>query len=571
MHIEISINAEPSNYRHIKTDGLKVKYSVSGDRILRYYIDFRHTALNVHKVVSAPEISILQNKVDTLMASWDKKYEAHKKKESLTEGKKAAENIVVENEAKRNQLRHILYHTLEINDEVDWEILKNHSKFKKEKFPEPRPKNPPILEEPTLRKIGIFQILFGQRERIELENKKAKLEHEKLQEKREKKIKLKLERWRKRLKEWNEIQSKKKEEFIEKIKEENAKVDALKTAWSNGSEEAVVEHANIVLENSTYENFNSKEFDIQYNSESKTLLVEYLLPPPNKLPTVKNVRFIVSTGELKETHISAKDKKNLFDHVCYQICLRTIHELFEADTYEHIKIIVFNGSVKYIDKATGNDVHSIILSLMVNREEFLAINLSNIEPKLCFKNLKGVSASSLIGLTPIAPIMQLDKEDRRFIDSRHIKLGDDGATNLAAMDWEEFEHLVREIFGKEFSSRGGEVKITQSSRDGGVDAIAFDPDPISGGKTVIQAKRYSKTVGVAAVRDLYGTTMNEGANKGILITTSNFGPDAYKFASDKPLTLMTGGHLLHLLEKHGIKAKIDLKEARQILGLKGSE
>jgi restriction system protein len=64
-----------------------------------------------------------------------------------------------------------------------------------------------------------------------------------------------------------------------------------------------------------------------------------------------------------------------------------------------------------------------------------------------------------------------------------------------------------------FSRSGGEVKVTRASRDGGVDAIAFDPDPIRGGKIVIQAKRYTNTVEVSAVRDLYGTVVNEGAIK----------------------------------------------------------
>ncbi|RKJ10548.1 restriction endonuclease, partial [Butyricicoccus sp. 1XD8-22] len=111
----------------------------------------------------------------------------------------------------------------------------------------------------------------------------------------------------------------------------------------------------------------------------------------------------------------------------------------------------------------------------------------------------------------------------------------------------------------------GEVKITQASKDGGVDAVAFDPDPIRGGKIVIQAKRYTNVVGVSAVRDLYGTVMNEGATKGILVSTADYGPDAYNFAKDKPLTLLNGNNLLHLLQKHGHKAKIDLKEAKKIL------
>lgn len=81
--------------------------------------------------------------------------------------------------------------------------------------------------------------------------------------------------------------------------------------------------------------------------------------------------------------------------------------------------------------------------------------------------------------------------------------------NLASMDWDDFEQLIRELFEKEFSSTGGEVEVTRASRDGGVDAVAFDPDPIRGGKIVIQAKRRTATVGVAAVRDLFGTVMAE--------------------------------------------------------------
>jgi restriction system protein len=137
------------------------------------------------------------------------------------------------------------------------------------------------------------------------------------------------------------------------------------------------------------------------------------------------------------------------------------------------------------------------------------------------------------------------------------------------MDWEEFEQLIRELFEKEFKQAGGEVKITQASRDGGVDAVAFDPDVIRGGKTVIQAKRYTNTVGVSAVRDLYGTVLNEGASKGILVTTSDYGPDSYSFAKGKPLVLLNGANLLNLLAKHGHKAKIDLKEAKKMLNEKG--
>lgn len=92
---------------------------------------------------------------------------------------------------------------------------------------------------------------------------------------------------------------------------------------------------------------------------------------------------------------------------------------------------------------------------------------------------------------------------------------------------------------------GLETRLTRSSRDDGVDVVACDQRPVLGGKVVIQAKRYCKTVGVSAVRDRYGTMMNEGANKGILVSTSGYGNDAFNFAKDKPIELIDGARLLY--------------------------
>jgi restriction system protein len=130
--------------------------------------------------------------------------------------------------------------------------------------------------------------------------------------------------------------------------------------------------------------------------------------------------------------------------------------------------------------------------------------------------------------------------DARFIDQTDLVSGLSSAPNLMDLTPGEFEILVANLFGQ----MGLESKLTRSSKDGGVDCIAYDKRPILGGKVVIQAKRYRHTVGVSAVRDLYGTMMNEGANKGILVTTSGYGPDAFNFASDKPIELIDGGGLL---------------------------
>ena len=371
----------------------------------------------------------------------------------------------------------------------------------------------------------------------------------------------KIDKWNNEVKKWEE----EKKSYLYKQNQYNIKIDSLKEKYQSKEKEAIEEYCDLVLNNSQYPDSFPQNFELEYNEESKILLIEYSMPPKDVFPRIKEVKFIKARNELKESYISESILNKMFDEAMYKITLRTIHELFEADTIDAINAINFNGWIKSINKGTGKLENTCILSILAKKDEFLDINLEHVDPKICFKNLKGIGSSKLSGITPIKPIMQLDKSDRRFVDSYNVVNDVDTSTNLAAMNWEDFEHLIRELFEKEFSVNGGEVKVTQASRDGGVDAIAFDPDPIRGGKIVIQAKRYTNTVGVSAVRDLYGTVVNEGATKGILVSTADYGPDAYNFAKDKPLTLLNGGNLLHLLQKHGHEAKIDLKEAKLIL------
>ncbi|MGC2111668.1 MAG: restriction endonuclease [Candidatus Korobacteraceae bacterium] len=327
---------------------------------------------------------------------------------------------------------------------------------------------------------------------------------------------------------------------------------------------ALHEYWETVLSNSEYPDTFPRSFLIEYLSESRTLIVEYALPSIACLPSVKEVKYIQARSSFQETAVSQAWLNKTYDELLYQIALRTLHELFQSDEAGALDGVVFNGWVNSVDKATGQDVNACILSIQVNKAEFMAVNLAQVEPKACFKKFKGVSAAKLTELTPVRPVLQLNKEDRRFISPYEVAGSLDSSSNIAAMDWQDFENLIREIFEKEFSQNGGEVKITQASRDGGVDAVAFDPDPIRGGKIVIQAKRYTNTVSVSSVRDLYGTVLNEGAMKGILVTTADYGRDAFEFAKDKPLTLISGNELLYLLQKHGHRVRIDLQEARRL-------
>ena len=161
-----------------------------------------------------------------------------------------------------------------------------------------------------------------------------------------------------------------------------------------------------------------------------------------------------------------------------------------------VQIATFNGYVKTIDLATGNDIQPYLISARTTREQFQNINLARIDKKVCLRNL-GAHVSQQPGeMLPVKPIINFNMVDKRFVEQSDILNEIDTRQNLMELNPFEFENLVSNLFSK----MGLETKQTRSSKDGGVDAIAYDQRPILGGKVVIQAKRYKDTVGVAAVR-----------------------------------------------------------------------
>jgi len=369
--------------------------------------------------------------------------------------------------------------------------------------------------------------------------------------------------WENSYKTTHDVWKRNKQQFIDAQNEHNAFLPQLKQQYEAHDKGAIEKYCGLILNRSKYPIQFSRDYQLEYLAEAQVLAVDYSLPNIEAVPDLKEAKFIKSKGEIKRTFVTDKQRQDLYDKLLYSIVFRSIYELLSADGINAIQNIVFNGWVNSVDKATGNEANRCILTISVKTDEFKTLNLANIDPKECFKKFKGIGSAKLSELVLVAPIIDLNKNDRRFVQSYNVADKILEGDNLAVMHWEDFEHLIRELFEKEFGANGGEVRVTQASRDGGVDAVIFDPDPIRGGKIVVQAKRYTNTVGVAAVRDLYGTLINEGAMKGILITTSDYGPDAFHFARDKPITLMTGANLLHLLERHGRKARIDLKEAKK--------
>lgn len=96
------------------------------------------------------------------------------------------------------------------------------------------------------------------------------------------------------------------------------------------------------------------------------------------------------------------------------------------------------------------------------------------------------------------------------------------------------------------------------SGDGGVDGIIKE-DKLGLDAIYLQAKRWESTVGRPVVQAFAGSLDGYRARKGVLITTSQFSPDARDYVSriEKKIVLIDGEELAKLMMDYGIGVATD--------------
>jgi restriction system protein len=343
----------------------------------------------------------------------------------------------------------------------------------------------------------------------------------------------------------------------ETTRRQHADVDELERRFALAEAEAVSEYISAALAALSWPFEQTADPRVAFSSESRQLVIELELPTMDVVPEVREYRYVKSRDEITASAMPVTERKRLYASLIAQVTLRTLHAAFRGDPHAIIETIVINGHVHTVDKRTGQSIHPCLVTVRAGSDRFSELNLALVDPAECLKGLNASISKSPAELVPVRPVIEFDMADPRFVREQDVLTTLDARPNLMELTPKEFESLITNLFEK----MGLETRLTQPSRDGGVDCVAYDGRPIFGGKVVIQAKRYKNTVGVSAVRDLFGTMQNEGASKGILVTTSGYGQASHEFANGKPLELIDGGNLLYLLKEHAeIDAKIEPPE-----------
>lgn len=123
------------------------------------------------------------------------------------------------------------------------------------------------------------------------------------------------------------------------------------------------------------------------------------------------------------------------------------------------------------------------------------------------------------------------------------RLKKSGIADIDKMDGREFEHYL----GHLFKAHGYEVRVTKAAGDFGADLIIVK----GGKKIVVQAKRYSKNVGIKAVQETHSSMGYYGAVEAWVVSNSDYTDAARELANSLNVRLIGRERLIELILNKG--------------------
>jgi restriction system protein len=294
--------------------------------------------------------------------------------------------------------------------------------------------------------------------------------------------------------------------------------------------------------------------------ETRELILELDLPGQDVVPTAAGYRYRASPapGGVVPQPRKPAETKALYQALVARMALRAIDDAFAVTPPALVEVVAFNGHVRSKDKATGKPIRPCLVSLRTVRETFddLVLDEPELDPVACLHHLNAIVSQHPYDLEPVRPVVTFDLSKYKLAPEVDVVAGLDSRPDLVELNPIEFEHLIRRLF----EEIGLKTWVTQASRDDGVDGVATNEDPITGGLCIIQAKRTKNAVPAEAVRALAGVMHDKAAAKGILVTTGWFGKTSRDFAyRTGRMELIDGRGLKALLLEHlGIDALIGL-------------
>jgi len=335
-----------------------------------YHIAVQHSGLNKHRVIRGADSYLVKEAAIMQERAWAEQYarkvavnerrrSREDKRRELEDNEREANERTKDAQAALDELRGLLGATLRLEHRVDW------ADRMQSPFSEPRPAQRPYLDYPEApppfdpndwkRRQNFFAAILTAKIPFLAERAK-KAAHAKSDaaraewlERRET-VTLANQKIYAEYQEWKE----RRDAYEEGRAKHNSSVEQARAEYQALNPDAVLDYCDLVLSRSQYADCFPKEFELDYRVGVKALIVAYQLPSPDDLPRLESVKFSRTKGDFIETELTKRELEQLYSDVVFQITLRTVHELFEADVAQALGAVIFNGNVRTLNAGTGH-------------------------------------------------------------------------------------------------------------------------------------------------------------------------------------------------------------------------
>jgi restriction system protein len=165
-------------------------------------------------------------------------------------------------------------------------------------------------------------------------------------------------------------------------------------------ESAIQDYVGVVLSNSVYPDAFPVSYEHRFDIGTRELTLDVTVPEPSSIPTVKEYRYVKAKDEIVSTGLPMKDRKERYANAVWQVALRTLHEIFEADRAGKVRSVALTVSTSHIAPATGRPEAVPLAVVAADRETFATFDLARVVPHATLTHLGAALSRSPFDLTP---------------------------------------------------------------------------------------------------------------------------------------------------------------------------
>jgi restriction system protein len=181
---------------------------------------------------------------------------------------------------------------------------------------------------------------------------------------------------------------------------QNAELTELINGLAFDVEAAIVQYVDIVLSNSVYPDAFPVTHDGHFDLATRELTLTATVPPSSVMPTVKNYRYVKAKDEITSSTLSMKEQKDRYASAVFQVAVRNLHEVFEADRNGKIRSIALTVVTRAVSPATGIEETIPLVVTAADRHTFTGFDLANVVPRATLEHLGAALSKAPFDLTP---------------------------------------------------------------------------------------------------------------------------------------------------------------------------